>query len=467
MKAPLYRSGMLILLVFVSTAYGADKNIETRILQLEQDNKTLKKELQQVKAELETPQSAQRQAQSGNRNIGDKTPVASYGGQYRINSYSADNDVGGDRQTASRVRIRQDIDIKFDEQLKTHLQLEMGNTASNITTSSSNIKVRHGVIDYTFKNGINAQAGIVPLSDYFGDSQFSSAWYYNPVALSAIIPASNGQLRAFAGNLSEGDELIASDDFVHYQLDYAITSSNNQQLNFALTYADIGNNATPALSYAYYNLAAGLIMPMSNGLKLDAFIMASDTDKGLLATSSDASGLAFKLAVTGAAGKGDFGLMLTHASGEDDGSGFLPIMAMARANGYWGYTGILTIQGSTDTGFDGDSVNISNNGFGLTTLQAKYVLPVSQKLKTYAAAGWFGNSETPAGRGSNVGIDLMVMGSYQLHKYLALDFGAAFARVEDAVSGYSNGVIGGTGFNQAAGTSRNKTALFTRLQTEY
>ena len=146
----------MLLLTLASTAYGADKNIETRILQLEQDNKTLKKELQQVKSELETPQSPQRQTQSGNRNAGDKTPVASYGGQYRINSYSADNDVGGDRQTASRVRIRQDIDFVFDEQLKTHLQLEMGNTASNITTSSSNIKVRHGVIDYTFKNGINA-----------------------------------------------------------------------------------------------------------------------------------------------------------------------------------------------------------------------------------------------------------------------------------------------------------------------
>jgi len=125
---------LLVLLTLTGTVYGADKSMEKRMLQLEEDNKTLKKDLQEVKAELQTQQLSQ--TLTNDKKTDANTPAASYSGQYRINSYSADNDVGGDRQTANRVRIRQSIDIIFDKQLKTYLQLEMGNTASNVTTSS-------------------------------------------------------------------------------------------------------------------------------------------------------------------------------------------------------------------------------------------------------------------------------------------------------------------------------------------
>jgi hypothetical protein len=84
---------------------------------------------------------------------------------------------------------------------------------------------------------------------------------------------------------------------------------------------------------------------------------------------------------------GEFGLVASYASGEDDGTGFLMPMAFAQSNGYWGYTGILTIQGPTDTGSDGDAVNMSNNGYGMSSIQARYSSPVTDALTAYFSAG--------------------------------------------------------------------------------
>ncbi|UKL12929.1 hypothetical protein [Dissulfurimicrobium hydrothermale] len=128
-------------------------------------------------------------------------------------------------------------------------------------------------------------------------------------------------------------------------------------------------------------------------------------------------------------------------------------MTLAKTYGYWGYTGLLTVQGPTDTGFDGDAVNISNNGYGLTTFQTK-----RDDTDIYLGAGWFGNSRTPDGRSSYLGTDLLTILTYHFTKILALDAGMAYAHLADGVSGYSKGVIGGTAFN--SNTARDKTAFF-------
>ena len=58
----------------------------------------------------------------------------SFPGQYRINSYSVNNDKDQqDQQTASRLRIRQSIDIKFNENLKSSLRFQLNHTNENTT----------------------------------------------------------------------------------------------------------------------------------------------------------------------------------------------------------------------------------------------------------------------------------------------------------------------------------------------
>jgi hypothetical protein len=403
-----------------------------------------------------------------------KGPEVSLGGQYRINSYSADNDLGAGQQTASRVRIRQNVDFRFNESFFTHLQLELGHTTDNITTTNNssratNIAVRHAVLDYTLENGINLQAGIVPLSDRFGDTLFSSDWYYNPVAVSLTTSLGPGELRTFAGNLWEGVETDSADDFVHYQLDYALPLQGESQLNFGATLANVPDApAAPGVPFSghdrnHISYGVGGSFPLSDDVLVRAFVLGSHTDRKLLGTSDDAKGLAAKLEVTA----GDFALLATHATGDSDGSGFLPVMALARTNGYWGYTGLLTVQGPTDTGFDGDSVNISNNGFGLTTVQAKYARTLIEDLDIHLAAGWFGNTDGKSGRDSFVGADFLAMATYRFTSFLALDLGGAYARLEDGLSGYSNGVIGGASYNQPLDRDRDKWAFFSRLQAEF
>lgn len=76
-----------------------------------------------------------------------------------------------------------------------------------------------------------------------------------------------------------------------------------------------------------------------------------------------------------------------------------------------------------------------------------------------------------------MGTDLLLMGAYRFKKYIALDFGGAFAKLKNIVSGYCNGIVGAAAFNQegshtndalsAIRVSRNKNALFTRLQPEF
>jgi hypothetical protein len=403
------------------------------------------------------------------------------GGQYRVNAYAVDDDIlGADDQRAARLRIRQNIDLKFDPQFKTHLQIELGHTTDNIDTTNSSTRgtrlaVRHAVLDYTFTNGVHAQAGIVPLADHFGDALFSSDWNYNPLAYAGVFPVGGGTLRVFAAKLNEGQENITEDDFSHYQLDYRLALSGKHEINLGAAFVRLAPSArpntdpptTPFASGDHVNLGLGARVALAGGLTLNAFAVASRTDRELLGTADDGRGTAVKLELTGALAPGRFGLLATHATGKRDHSGFLPVMALARTNGYWGYTGILTVQGPTDTGFDGDSVNVSNNGYGLSTIQARYVFPVTPSLSANVAAGWFGNAKTPAGRGEVVGTDVLLMGTYRFSKELALDFGVDRAKIKDAASGYSNGVTGGASFNQAAGVARDKTAFFTRLQAEF
>jgi hypothetical protein len=471
--------GLLALLISTVPAVADEALLEQRLEALQRQNEALQRQSETLQRQSETMQRQMQEVRAQLRQLATEKrpaekpeavatgPQFSFGGQYRVNSYAVADDVGGDDRTASRVRVRQDVDIKFSEQFKTHLQLELGHTTDNVTTTSTSsrgndIAVRHAVLDYTFGNGANVQAGIVPLSDRFDDTLFSSDWDYNPVALSLTAPLGGGTLRAFGANLNEGDETVAEDDFVHYQLDYALPLPRDSQLHLGATLANLADPAQKDRIHA--NFGIGGSYWLRDGLLLRGFVVGSHTEKELLGTRDDADGIAAKIELTG---DGGLGVMATYASGESDGSGFLPPMALAATQGYWGYTGLLTIQGPTDTGFDADSVNISNNGLGLTTVQVKYFRPLTANTDMYLAAGWFGASDTPAGRDSLVGFDFLAMGTYHFSDILALDFGAAYALLGDAVSGYPNGVIGGVTFNQAAGDDRDKTAFFTRLQAEF
>lgn len=454
------------------------RDLQRQIDELKAQQQAQQRQVQEVKQASQAAGGAPTAAAGG--------PKVTFGGQYRVNAYTADNDFDNpptdDNQTAARLRLRQNVDIEFDEQFKTHVQFELQHTTDNVTTTdsrrggnSTNVSVRHAVMDYTFRpgnawDGANAQVGIVPLQDYFHQTQFSSDWDYNPLAVSFIVPAGDSSLRLFAANLQEGSESNANDDFVHYQADFSMPLGNDAGITFTGTALNIANAVGNSDGW-HYNYGLGGHMPLGDSMKLNGFVMGSSTDSSLLGGNNDADGVAVLGELTGSLGSGEFGILASYTSGEDDGTGFLMPMAFAQSYGYWGYTGILTVQGPTDTAFDGDGVNMSNNGYGLSSIQAKYSFPITDAFSGYVSAGWYGNTDA-RNRDSNVGTDLLAMGTYRFNRYFALDVGAAYANLEDSVSGYFQGVqstsgISGAAFNQAKGENRDKYALFTRIQAEF
>lgn len=404
-------------------------------------------------------------------------------GQYRVNAYSVDNDIEeAGRQTAARLRVRQSLDLDFPWSCRIHLQVELGHTTDNITTTASatraaRLSVRHAVIDYTFQNGINLQTGLVPLADNFRDLLFSSDWDYNPLAVSLTLPTGSGKLRVFAGVLREGSETTGKDDLMHYQLDFfRPVGEQGSSVNVGATLLTVGNDGTGPASDTkatalgqHLNLGARTRLALTRSWFADMALLGSWTDKKILSTNEDGSGAGLRVEVAGPMARGVLGVLGTWTSGTPDGRGFLTPLAFVPAigrgaNSYWGYTGILTVQGPTDTGFDSDSVNVSNNGYGLTSLQGRYQLPMGERFKVWTSVGWFGGTSA-RGRRREVGLEVMAMGTYRLTPVLTLDFGGASARLNDSLSGYSQGAAGP--FNQEAGVVRRKMAIFSRLQVEF
>ncbi len=480
---------LLLVFIFPVSLYAQERakkkmSIEERIEYLQKEIDELKRLLKKQREEKRREQEIKRReiiSVEAPQIISPKNVKVSLGGQYRINFYSARNESNNilkdhDDQRAARVRIRQNIDLKFNNGLSTHLQLELQHTTDNVTTTDmrlgnkkTDVSVRHAVIRYCSQNGTIIEAGIIPLHDFFHDAMFSSDWDYNPVAANFVIPiGKNGKLRLFAADLKEGEENISQDDFIHYQADY-LFKIGKADLTITGTALNLQEDPSYGRSDAWhYNFGVGYSFPFRS-IKINGFFMGSYTEKELIGTNDDASGIAMLLELKRKIGRGDFGFLFSYATGNDEGEGFLPPMAFSKTFGYWGYTGILTVQGPTDTGFDFDAVNISNNGLGLTTFQARYVFPVMDKLSLYTAAGWFGNTDAPDERKSTLGIDLFGMGIYKFNRYLELDLGLAYAHMRDSVSGYFQGVQHGGRilFNQDIGEKRDKIVTFGRLQAEF
>ncbi|MBW2713976.1 MAG: hypothetical protein JRC77_09525, partial [Deltaproteobacteria bacterium] len=226
-----------------------------------------------------------------------------WGGQYRVNAYTADDD-NGDDPTSARVRIRQSLDVEFDQNLSSHLQVELGHTSDNITTTnnssrSTNLAVRHAVMAYNFQPGesnLTAKVGILPLTDHFGDVLFSSDWDYNPVAVSVERESwfvDGDDVRLFAATLNEGDEVVTEDDFTHLQFDYRWPVTPALKLNAGVGFAAVEDMLGD--SRDHYNYGVSGEWQLDKGMLLRGFILGSNTEKQLVGASSDGKGVAVKL----------------------------------------------------------------------------------------------------------------------------------------------------------------------------
>lgn len=405
------------------------------------------------------------------QNLSDSNHSSDYNvthkGQYRINFYSVDNDYSGqDQQQAARMRIRQEINIRYSSELKSSLRLQLSHTNENVTDATdvngNGVLIRHAVIDYRPKKSLHLKTGTVPVLEYQNDLLYSKSWGYNPLALEGFSEQGRWLLHYFAASLKEGSENNITDDAFHYQLDLIWHPSDTLSLAFSATLMDIFYQAEEG----FHTNGGARLSYKGRGTELRANLLYSHTDGALLG-GYEGEGWAAACEMLRKTERVSWGFLATHASGSRFGSGFLVPVSFTGTTTYWGYSGIVTQQFETDTGFTSDSIHMSNNGYGLSSVQLKGEYTVSHGHKIYSALGWFGNSKA-SGRSRDVAYEAVIIDRHQLSRQLSLNLGLDYATLYDSLSGYTQGVFGGnSSFNNGVGEIRHKIAMFGRVQLAF
>ncbi len=416
-------------------------------------------------------------------------------GQFRINSYyqnaSKDGVFGrGDDIQASRLRFRPTMDFKWDNGVKAHIQLNIGHINSNTsnarldTGGSSAVALRHGYIsapipDYT---DYTLVAGLVPMSDKFGDTLFSGDWDYNPLTYMILGNVGGVDLRIAHGNLAEGAESShPADDLDQWFFD------GDTKSGFGASFYAVNDNTKPTSSVTgasttneYY--AGARYNGKFSSTDFNAFVVYNRGERKVSASGTNPterknSGFAAKAEVKVPVMTAKVGLLGIYASGDkdygdatqDSASSFITPMSIAGTTGYWGYTGKLNVQGPTDTGVDTSFVNIDGGGYatnntnlgnGMATIQVNAAIPITPKLEGYAAAGWYSHTDAAAGFNKYIGTDLYAQLKYMLWENLNIEAGVDHAMLG---KGHPDSVALGAG-NQS---TRNETLVFSRLQLEF
>lgn len=403
------------------------------------------------------------------------TPEASFGGQYRLNAYTLDDGNGAGELSAIRARIRQNIDLKFSEQFDTHLQINIGHIRTGVFnhnlshSGDPSFGIRHAVINYHFSEALNITAGIVPASDKLNDTLFSSDWDFNPLAI-VVHGKTAGMMSWRVGyfKVTEGDEVDKSgsvdliDDADGILIDIG-TSSQGIGMGIAgllIITPDqqtlSGGKATEDVSNYWIGVLADADV---NGIKVQGHVVYGSVDRGTLNTTTgdDNTGVQVRLSADGSMDKHNWGIMGLYTSGDTGGTGFITPQTIYGGQGYWGKTGILNVQGPTDTGMDANMLRTDNAGYGLWTIQGSLGTSFTEEWSAYGAVSYFkaieeGRASTT---GKDIGTDLYAQVKYAFpNAPLALEVGVDFADLGQAH--YNSG-----------GVDRDAWAVFSRLQAEF
>lgn len=418
---------------------------------------------------------------------------STFHGQFRINYYNLSQDdeacsaaaeaaetCSDASVAAARLRWRPTWDATISEDVSMHLQLNIGHITSNTANARYEqgddpaVALRHAMLLFTVPGvGGKIAAGLVPVSDKFGDTLFSGDWDFNPLTLAYMGKVGVADIRLATAKLMENGEAFTDpgtrDDLDVHLVDVDAPVGNGtvggsvyalvSQAGFAALGGDKG-------SQYYYGLRAAQDV---GPVKVKVFILGnSGTSENVAGQDVDNSGFAGKLEGIMALGPAHVGLMFITASGDkefgttDDADSFITPMTLIGHTGYWGYTGKLNIQGPTDTGID-SPVNIdgarydngSGLGSGITTVQIKADFPIMERLTGYVAVGIFQSAEVPNGFDEAIGTDFYAQGKYNIAENLNLEAGVDVALLDkdNPVYGYAD--------------DNTITVGFARLQLEY
>ncbi|OGW54150.1 MAG: hypothetical protein A2Z60_02220 [Nitrospirae bacterium RIFCSPLOWO2_02_42_7] len=295
--------------------------------------------------------------------------------------------------------------------------------------------IRYGYVYVSPADGHMLKAGILPASDQLGDTIFSADWDFNVGGILYKGKADTIDYRA--AYLRLVDDMIKINDITK---DSEMTDDKNGgiyiiDLNTAIEAVKIGGHiyylsvdkGASALSETkegWYGLSASAKVDM---VDVNGFVVLNSGEVG------DESNDGFGVKVEGGIPVGKMrisGMALMTTGDEDPDKGFKTLEGMLSTGGYWAYTYIFTPHGPSDVNNYG--LEIGNGGYGLTTIQAKLDVPVTDKLGAQVQVGWFRSGEDVGASGKDLGTEFGGQVKYEVAKNLNLEAGLAFASLGDA-----------------------------------
>lgn len=322
-------------------------------------------------------------------------------------------------------------------------------------------------------------AGIIPSSDYLGDTQFSADWDFNVggVALTGKISDFTyrlSYLRLIEGlgfniinELGEDAHLILGDFTMPLFKD-----ATRLGLHIYYLRNDIDEPSVGDFQEAWIGISGrGEIgLARLNGfvvLNVGEFDGVTSLPSGLTIPEGSHKGVAFK-------GEGivpiidlPYGPLLlsglfVFASGDKEGemdNRFNTIQGLVGTQGYWAYTHIFTANGPSDVndfGLDIGNTRLGS-GAGLITAQAKLSIPLHRSVGLELEGGTFWSAKRRTGA-RYMGTELGGMFTFPIVKPLRVQIGFAYARL----GGFFESLIA-----EEQRLDRDIYELFSRIQLEF
>ncbi len=322
-------------------------------------------------------------------------------------------------------------------------------------------------------------AGIIPSSDYLGDTQFSADWDFNVGGVALTGKINNFTYRLSYLRLIEGlgfDSINELGDDAHLLLADFTKSFNDEANRLGLHVYYLLNDIPEPSVGKFHEVWIGVSGKTKIGLaRLNGFgvLNVGKFDESTLLPGNltipegSHQGFAFKGEGTVPIVDLPYGPLLLSgqaifATGDKEGkmdSRFNTIEGLVGTQGYWAYTHIFTANGPSDIndlGLDIGNTRLGS-GSGLFTVQAKLDIPLYKLLNLELDTGVFWSHKKRAGS-TYLGTEVGGMFTIPIVKPLSFQIGFAYARLGDFFESLES---------NDQDLDKNLYELFSRLQLEF
>ncbi len=381
-----------------------------------------------------------------------------FGVQHRV-MYNYSNAGSKNNYDFFRQRLRVNFDVSLEEGVGTYFQVEYrggwGGSSPQYDDPRATYKVnalnrlkarglRYGYL-YAPVGGGTLLAGLIPANDEVNQMLFSADWdlHVGGIAYTGNFGGINiraGYLRLVEGvfyrntNVKDQDENFVILDLdkkvdrysfgAHWYGAYGnIINDPDNPVN-----ADNDENKTK-LNQTWLALTAETDIGMA---KLNGVFIYNTGKQGN--TSND--GFLIRFEANAEAGPGNLGLLGIYSSGDKNGTGFISTHEIIGTQGYWQYGWIFApADGPSDV--NDLFLRPGNKGYGLTTLQTKYDIGLTERLRAILDVAWYQSSKAmplplKGGTSKDLGTEIGGMLKIALGKHMGLDVGYAYLSLGDA-----------------------------------